>query len=127
MACPNSGAQATDRALASPLDCTDLVDTIATATGDEQQRALLLLVRKCINRQEREQVYEANGIHVLSEVVSSGDTYLTQLYALKCLGWATNDSSKLSEPALEKLRESVREATPEELTSLECLADAVGG
>ncbi|RLN48814.1 hypothetical protein BBJ28_00026829, partial [Nothophytophthora sp. Chile5] len=63
-------------------------------------------------------MYEANGIQVLSEVVSSGDTYLTQLYALKCLGWTTNDSTKLSEPVLEKLRESVREATPEELASL---------
>ncbi|RLN75521.1 hypothetical protein BBJ28_00021850, partial [Nothophytophthora sp. Chile5] len=86
--------------------------------GDEQRRALLPLVRKCINRQEREQMYEANGVHVLSEVVSSGDAYLTQLYALKCLGWATSDASKLSESAFEKLRESVREATPEELTSL---------
>ncbi|RLN13739.1 hypothetical protein BBJ28_00026396 [Nothophytophthora sp. Chile5] len=122
MACPDSEAQATDPTPASPPDCdtfvADLVDTIATATGDEQQRALLLLVRKCINRQEREQMYEANGIHVLSGVVNSGDAYLTQLYALKCLGCATNDSPKLSEPTLEKLRESVREATPEELASL---------
>ncbi|RLN61066.1 hypothetical protein BBJ28_00007007 [Nothophytophthora sp. Chile5] len=94
------------------------MDMIATAAADEQQHALLLLVRKCVDYQERQQMYEANGIHVLSGVVKMGDSYTSQLYALVCLSWATNDESKLSPSIFEALRASIREATSEELVSL---------
>ncbi|RLN66218.1 hypothetical protein BBJ28_00016202, partial [Nothophytophthora sp. Chile5] len=107
---------------ASSLDCATsvavLVDTIATATADEQQHALLFLVRKSLDDQERTQMYKTNAIRVLSELVKTSDSYISQLYALKCLAWATSDESKLSPFVYDELRASIRESTSQELLSL---------
>ncbi|RLN81961.1 hypothetical protein BBJ28_00023251, partial [Nothophytophthora sp. Chile5] len=123
MTCLDSEARVTpESASAPPLHCNPsaaaLLHTIATAAASEQQNALLLLVRKCVDSQERVQMYEANAIHVLSEVVGSGDSYSAQVYAVECLNWATNDDSKLSESRFAVLRDSVRDAPPQELVSL---------
>ncbi|RLN95757.1 hypothetical protein BBJ28_00011832 [Nothophytophthora sp. Chile5] len=124
MTCPDSEAQVTtERDPASPLDgdtsVAVLIDTIATSSANEQQHALLLLVRKCADNQEREKMYQVNGIHVLSEVVTNGDTFISQVYALKCLSWApTDDDSKLAQSDFDALQDSVRDATSQELSLL---------
>ncbi|RLN94061.1 hypothetical protein BBJ28_00026153, partial [Nothophytophthora sp. Chile5] len=104
------------------LDCTAsvavLLNTIATAGAAETERALLLLLRKCTDRQERLQMYEANGVRVLSGVVTTGGCYVAQLYALESLGWATFFDSKLSRSEYEVLRDCIRSATTPELESM---------
>ncbi|RLN73387.1 hypothetical protein BBJ28_00016079 [Nothophytophthora sp. Chile5] len=95
-----------------------LMDIIATADAADTERALLLLVRKCIDSQERLQMYDANGIQVLSNVVKFGGCYVAQLYALESLSWATCYDSKLPRWKYEVLRTCVRAATTPELESM---------
>ncbi|RLN06484.1 hypothetical protein BBJ28_00026135, partial [Nothophytophthora sp. Chile5] len=92
-----------------------LMDTIATAGASDMERALLLLARKCTDRRERLQIYEANGVQVLSDVVRTGGCYVAQLYALECLNWAARYDSKLSRSEYEVLRDCIRDVTTSEL------------
>ncbi|RLN92292.1 hypothetical protein BBJ28_00012145 [Nothophytophthora sp. Chile5] len=106
----------------TPLDYTTsvsvLMDTIGAAGVPDTERALLLLVRKCTDSQERLQMYHGNGIEVLSDLVKNGGNYVVQLYALQCLSWATYYDSKVPRPEYAVLRDCVREATAPELASL---------
>ncbi|RLN71167.1 hypothetical protein BBJ28_00004397 [Nothophytophthora sp. Chile5] len=124
MTFPDPEAQSTtERDSAAPSDCNTsvavLVDTIATATAtDDQQHALLLLVRRCIDSQERVHLYEANGIQVLSDVVKRGAPFVSQVYAIKCMTWVAFDDYKLSMSDFRELLSSIREAPSEEFISL---------
>ncbi|RLN46196.1 hypothetical protein BBJ28_00013509 [Nothophytophthora sp. Chile5] len=72
----------------------------------------------CTDSQERLEMYEANGVRVLSDVVKTGGCYVAQLYALESLSWATSIDSKLTQPEYEVLRDCVRAATTPELESM---------
>ncbi|RLN73169.1 hypothetical protein BBJ28_00026245, partial [Nothophytophthora sp. Chile5] len=106
----------------TPLGCTTsvsvLMDTIAAAGAIETERALLLLARKCADSQERLQMYDTNGVRVLSDVVKTGGCYVAQLYALESLNWAAYSDSKLTQPEYDVLRDCVRAATTPELESM---------
>ncbi|RLN95886.1 hypothetical protein BBJ28_00025100, partial [Nothophytophthora sp. Chile5] len=95
-----------------------LMAIITTGGTEEQQHALPLLVRKCIDSQARLQLYEANGINVLSDLVKADGNYLAQLYALECLNWASFSDGMLSQQELEALQDCIRKVTPQELSSL---------
>ncbi|RLN88171.1 hypothetical protein BBJ28_00023211 [Nothophytophthora sp. Chile5] len=106
----------------TPLDCTTsvsvLLDTIAAAGVPDTERALLLLLRKCTDSHERLQMYDANGVRVLSDVVKTGGCYVAQLYALESLSWAVYSDSNLTQPEYAVLRDCVRAATTPELESV---------
>ncbi|RLN89472.1 hypothetical protein BBJ28_00025984 [Nothophytophthora sp. Chile5] len=104
----------------TPLDCDTsvLMDTIAAAGAIETERALLLLARKCTDSHERLQMYDANGIRVLSDVVKTGGCYVARLYALESLSWAAYSDSKLTQLEYDMLRDCVRAATTRELESM---------
>ncbi|RLN74928.1 hypothetical protein BBJ28_00026138, partial [Nothophytophthora sp. Chile5] len=111
-----------DSPATATLDCASsvasLMETIATAGMAERERALLLLVHKCVDSQERSQLYGLNGIQVLSDLVKTSGSYLIQMYALECLSWVTYYDDKVTEAEFEVLQNCVREATTQELSSL---------
>ncbi|RLN62668.1 hypothetical protein BBJ28_00023595, partial [Nothophytophthora sp. Chile5] len=121
--CDHCGAKvAAEAADLRTLDCTTsvaaLMDIIPTAGAAETERALLLLARKCTDRQERLQMYQCNWLRVLSDVVRTGDSYVAQLYALGCLNWVARYDSDVSSPRLASLQDCIRDVTTPELTSL---------
>jgi HEAT repeat protein len=79
---------------------------------------LLLLARKCINKQERKSLYSPDSIRMLSEVVRTGSTYFSQLYALESVAWAIEDKAGLGKSDLLALAKMIRAPSPEESAAL---------
>ncbi|GMF21102.1 unnamed protein product [Phytophthora lilii] len=96
----------------------DLLDNMATQEKGEQEQMLLQLVQLCVKDEDRPVMYEANAIHILTDLVKNGRTYNTKLYALQCLKWSAIFDSKLSRPEFDALRASVPEAPVKDLSSL---------
>ncbi|RLN49204.1 hypothetical protein BBJ28_00014780 [Nothophytophthora sp. Chile5] len=92
--------------------------TILNMGPEEQQQALLRVVRQCADAQERMQIFDANDIQGLCELVRMGSSYFAQLYALECLSWFALHDSKLPEFEFERLQSCVRKATESELASV---------
>ncbi|POM57555.1 Hypothetical protein PHPALM_37913, partial [Phytophthora palmivora] len=88
------------------------------ATSQQKEEALLRLLRKCINNNNRVQVYRTKGIPVLAHLVRSSDSFFTQLYALHCLSWFTFSYSKMRESEFVELQRCVRQPTHPEILSL---------
>ncbi|KAG7396757.1 hypothetical protein PHYBOEH_001833 [Phytophthora boehmeriae] len=95
-----------------------LMETLTSGCPAEKEKALLLLIRKCVRSNSRVQVYQANGIPILSKLVRESDSFVTQLYALHCLSWFTFIYSMMPESDFEMLRGCLRVATRSELVSL---------
>ncbi|KAG2521010.1 hypothetical protein BBO99_00006935 [Phytophthora kernoviae] len=95
-----------------------LMETLNSGCSANKEKTLLLLIRKCVRSSSRVQVYQANGIPILSKLVRESDSFVTQLYALHCLSWFTFIYSKMPESDFEMLRGCIRVATRSELTSL---------
>ncbi|POM66953.1 Hypothetical protein PHPALM_17112 [Phytophthora palmivora] len=88
------------------------------ATSQQKEEALLRLLRKCINNNNRVQIYKTKGIPVLAHLVRSSDNFFTQLYALHCLSWFTFSYSKMRESEFVELQRCVRHPTHPEILSL---------
>jgi serine/threonine protein kinase len=96
----------------------DILDMLPALEDLAKEQALLELLRLCVGEEDRLVLYEANGVQILSNLVRSGATYYTKLYALQCLKWAALLDSKLSAPEFEGLRGSVQDAPVKELASV---------
>ncbi|OWZ06614.1 hypothetical protein PHMEG_00021106 [Phytophthora megakarya] len=88
------------------------------ASAYERENTLLCLIGKCTTNSNRVQVYQAEGIRVLSNLASNDEDYFTQLYALHCLSWFTFSYSMMRESEFAELQTCVREPTHSEMLSL---------
>lgn len=96
-----------------------LMSTVASGPSELKERALQLLARKCIDKQERKTLYSAESIRVLSDAVRDGPTYFARLYALESVSWAADDTTDVSNETLSALRlAGVRDPSREELAAL---------
>ncbi|KAE8975384.1 hypothetical protein PF011_g24495 [Phytophthora fragariae] len=101
---------------ASSSATVDLLKAIVSGTEDERNEALLVLVQRCTDSEQRDTAVESNGVEVLTGLARNDRNYFTQLYALECLKWcATTDvlASTVSE-----LEGHIRGASEQELTSV---------
>jgi hypothetical protein len=96
-----------------------LMRKIASEPSEHKERALQLLARKCIAKQERKALYSPETIRVLSDAVRDGPTYFARLYALESVSWAADDTTDLSNDNVSALRlAAVRAPSREELAAL---------
>lgn len=72
---------------ASSSSAADLMNTIASGNEGERNEALLVLVQRCVDDNQRDIVVGCNGVEVLTGLVRNERNYFAQLYALECLKW----------------------------------------
>ncbi|KAG6618821.1 TKL protein kinase [Phytophthora cinnamomi] len=87
-------------------------------TAQQKEKTLLDLMSMCATHSVRVQVYKANAIPVLMNLVRSGETFHTQLYSLHCLSWFTFSFLMPRESDFVELYNRVREPTHVEMLSL---------
>jgi serine/threonine protein kinase/HEAT repeat protein len=119
------GPNAPDEAVrnASSPHCGDIAGLLSSNrssdSSEEQEVLLQRLGEACIEDEKRRDLYEADGIAVLTELFKSGRSHFTQVTALLCLSWAVQLDSILTKQAFELLRSSARGMTSDELTVVE--------
>ncbi|EGZ29066.1 hypothetical protein PHYSODRAFT_467479, partial [Phytophthora sojae] len=87
------------------------MNTIASGNEGERNEALLVLVQRCVDDNQRDIVVGCNGVEVLTGLVRNERNYFAQLYALECLKWC-------APTAVGELEKQLRGASEQELTSV---------
>ncbi|KAE8967914.1 hypothetical protein PR002_g27912 [Phytophthora rubi] len=101
---------------ASSSATVDLLKTIVSGTEDERNEALLVLVQRCTDSEQRDIVVGRNGVEVLTGLARNDRNYFTQLHALECLKWCA--TADVSASTVSELEGHIRGASEQELTSV---------
>ncbi|GMF19421.1 unnamed protein product [Phytophthora lilii] len=90
-----------------PRSVADLVDDVLKGSAEEKEGALLALVQKIIDDEQRALIYKANGVELFKNLATKGQTFFTQVYALGCIYWACLDTL-VSRDKLNAIRDSIQ-------------------
>jgi len=107
--------EASSSGLTVDTPVSNLVTAIQSGSVDEQEQALVLLLRQSIANDEPKSLWDAHGVAVLIEVITHGRTHFIQASALKC---AKACGSRVDATKFQELEGSVPAASSLELDAI---------